>query len=148
MWQPAPLRPAGACGNPPLSAQQVHVAIPFKNQLQELFNVFLDEAIDFHKRNLKEYVSTVEPNPRQSVIDVLNGYLTEYVVKEGETVIEERINALKKNVEPIFIMSLYWGLVGSCDASSRTKFDVWIKERQNLPSKGSIFDFSYDVMDS
>ena len=66
---------------------------PFKNQLQELFNVFLDEAIDFHKRNVKEYVATVEPNLWQSVLDVLNGYLKEYMIREGETVSKERVDA-------------------------------------------------------
>jgi dynein heavy chain len=120
---------------------------PFKAQFQDLFLCFLDEALDFHKRNLREYVATVEPNLWRSVLDVVSGYLKEYVLREGETISKERTDALKKNVEAIFVMGLCWGVAGSCDAPSRTKFDAWIKERQNLPSKGTIFDFSYDVME-
>ena len=121
---------------------------PYKDQLQQLMDLLLDDALDFHKRNLKEYVPTVEPNLWRGVLDMLNGFFKEYVVKEGESVSKERLDALKLNVEPVFVMSLCWGIAGSCDAKSRTKFDQWIKEKKNLPSKGTIFDYCFDVQES
>jgi dynein heavy chain, axonemal len=121
----------------------------FTSQLQTLFDDILDAAIDFHKRNLKEYVKTVEPNLWRSILNILDGFLKEYVVPEGESVPKEREEALAQNYEQIFTFAIMWGIAGSGDAASRGKFSEWLLENapKGVPTKGSTFDYSYDVKD-
>ncbi|KAJ1485019.1 hydrolytic ATP binding site of dynein motor region D1-domain-containing protein, partial [Baffinella frigidus] len=121
------------------------VVEPFKPQLQALFDALFDESIDFHKRNLKEYVRTVEPNLWRSVLNIIDGFFTEYVPQEGEVIEKERLDALKSNIEPIFIFALSWGIAGACDWESRAKFDVWIKGKKSLPFTSMVFEQLYDV---
>jgi dynein heavy chain len=104
----------------------------FTSQLQTLFDKILDAAIDFHKRYLKEYVKTVEPNLWRSILNILDGFLKEYVVPEGELVPKEREEALAQNYEQIFTFAIMWGIAGSSDAASRGKFSEWLLE--NAPN--------------
>ena len=118
-----------------------------KQQLLKLFDALLDEAIDFHKRNLREYVKTVEPNLWRSVLNLIDGFLIEYVSRDGEEIQKDRIDALKFNIEPILLFSLTWGIAGACDSQSRSKFDEWIKGKKAIPFKPTIFEQKYDVVD-
>jgi len=118
---------------------------PHADKFKKLFDAHLDDAIDFHKRNLKEYVATVEPNLWRSTLNVIDGFLVEYIAKEGDVIDKERLEALKDNVENIFFLALIWGIGGACDDTSRAKFDEYIKTKKNFPAKGTVFDYSYDV---
>ena len=121
----------------------------YRSQLQKLFDSMLDEALDFHKRNIKEYVKTVEPNLWRSVLNILDGFLKEYVVLEDQVIDKEREEALAQNYEQIFTFALMWGIGGSADSASREKLSGWIRDHapKGIPTKGSVFDYSYDVMD-
>jgi len=118
-------------------------------QLQALFDTTLDAALDFHQRNLKEYVNTVQPNLWRSIFNILDGFLKEYIVAEGEVVEKEREEALTHNVEQIFMFAMIWGVSASSDTVSRSKFSDWIRENgpKGIPAKGNVFDYSYDVND-
>jgi dynein heavy chain len=53
----------------------------YSSTLKALFNDLLDQVLDFHKRNLKEFVATVEPNLWRSVLNIIDGFLKEYNVE-------------------------------------------------------------------
>ena len=119
----------------------------FRPQLQALFDFTLDAALDFHQRNLKEYVRTVQPNLWRSILNILDGFLKEYIVAEGEVVEKERLEALSQNFEQIFMFAMIWGISSSSDTESRSKFNGWIRENgpKGIPAKGNVFDYSLDV---
>jgi dynein heavy chain len=121
----------------------------FRPQLQSLFDSMLDSALDYHQRNLKEYVKTVQPNLWRSILNILDGFLKEYIMPEGETVSKEREEALAQNYEQIFMFAIMWGIGGSADNASRIKFSDWLRESgpKGIPNKGSTFDYHYNVID-
>ena len=113
-----------------------------------LFNEMLDEVLDFHKRNLKEFVATVEPNLWRSVLNIIDGFLKEYHVSEGQDIDPERLAALIHNLEPIFVFAIVWGIGGAVNTESKAKMDTWIRSKKNLPAKNTVFDYSYDALES
>ena len=90
-----------------------------------LFNEMLDDVLDFHKRNLKEFVPTVEPNLWRSVLNIIDGFLKEYHVSEGQDIDPDRLAALVHNLEPIFVFAIVWGIGGATDTDSKAKMDTW-----------------------
>jgi len=118
---------------------------PYSTVFKGLFNELLDEVLDFHKRNLKEFVATVEPNLWRSVLNVVDGFLQEYVLQEGQVIENERLEALKQNLEPIFMFAIVWGIGGAVDVPSKAKMDVWMRGKKNFPAKMTVFDYFYDV---
>ena len=78
----------------------------------------VDQVLDFHKRNPKEIVSTVEPNLR-SVLNIFDGFLKEHIVQDGKTILPERLDVLKHNLEPIFVLAIVWGTGGAYDTRPR-----------------------------
>eukprot|EP00960_Hanusia_phi_P026860 746504-Hanusia_phi.AAC.16 len=117
----------------------------YQKDFKKLFDQLFDDALDFHYRELSEYVKTVEPNRWRSVLNIIDGFLKEYRVREGESVDKEKVENFKNNIEPIFLFSLTWGIAGSCDDRSRNKFNEWIRMKKNLPQKGSVFEYLFNI---
>lgn len=46
---------------------------------------------------------------------------------QGETVPADRLSAVSKLIEPWFLFALVWSIGGTCDGSSRKKFDQFIR---------------------
>jgi hypothetical protein len=61
----------------------------YSSKLKALINDLLDQVLDFHKRNPVEFVSTVEPNLWRSVLNIFDGFLKEYIVQDGKTILPE-----------------------------------------------------------
>eukprot|EP00961_Rhodomonas_salina_P210143 2837303-Rhodomonas_salina.1 len=118
---------------------------PYRDQLQKLFDDIFEDALDFHRRNLKEYVKTVEPNLWKSVLNLFDGFLKEYIPREGETTELARVEVLNQTLEPIFMFSMLWGIGGACDYPSKKKYDEFLKSKKSLPAKGLLFDYAYDT---
>lgn len=120
---------------------------PFAPVFKGLFNELLDDVLDFHKRDMREFVATVQPNLWRSVLNIIDGFLTEYIIQKGQTLEQERMDALKQNLEPIFVFAIVWGIGGAVDVESKVKMNEWMRSKKNFPARMTVFDYYYDAVE-
>jgi dynein heavy chain len=70
-----------------------------------------------------------------------------YIIQDGQTIEQERLDVLKQNLEPIFVFAIVWGTGGACDAASKAKMNEWMRSKKNMPAKLTVFDYAYDVLE-
>merc|ERR1719500_2220189 len=99
-------------------------------KMEKLFKFFLEDGIDFVRRNVHEFVPTVNGNLVFSLLKFLETFIEPYQKKEGDP---ELLPNQKKRVpdlmESWFIFSFIWSLGATCDGKSREKFDAYFRKR-------------------
>ena len=61
----------------------------------------------------------MEPNLWRSVLSIFEGFLKEYIVQDGKTILPERLDVIQENLEPIFVFAIVWGTGGAYDTRPR-----------------------------
>ncbi|XP_074644244.1 dynein axonemal heavy chain 1-like [Tubulanus polymorphus] len=124
----------------------------YKDKLQGLFDFFLEDSIKFLRKNMKEFVASMDSNLTFSLTKLLDCFFAPFIPKEGEKPIpEERLARVVELIEPWFIFSLLWSVGATCDNDSQHKFDQWLREKTKefgislvFPEEGSVYDYMLD----
>ncbi|XP_060604387.1 dynein axonemal heavy chain 1-like isoform X2 [Ruditapes philippinarum] len=139
----------------------------YKEKLQELFDKFMEPAIDFVRHNVREIVGTVDCNLVFSFLKLLECFFTPFMPKEalmikkseanvsgkvGEKPIPaERLARIEELIEPWFIFALVWSIGMTGDHDSQLKFSKWIKEKMKAegikmlyPEEENVFAYNLD----
>ena len=123
-------------------------------QLQKLFDDYLDPCIFWLRRNIEEPVPTVDNNLCMSCLNVMDCYMNTYIVKEGidEPLSKHRLDQLAKTIEPMFLFAFTWSLGCTGDLNGREKFDKWFRGHMQekgvqmpFPDEGMVYDYVLDT---
>jgi dynein heavy chain, axonemal len=91
-----------------------------------LFKLYLEESIEFLRRNIKEPLPTVNNNLLCSLMKIFDCYLVDYTESELKKIPVEDLEVLEKVIDPIFMFSLIWSVGCTGDAEGRLKFSEFI----------------------
>ena len=126
---------------------------PFEADVAALSLKYLDPLVTFVRRNLKEYVPSVDNNLVVSFFNMFNGYIATHLpppVPAGTPTAPERIELMKRTLCPLFFFSLVWSVGASCDEKGRTLFDQKLRAMmvenghgEVLPPEESVYDWYY-----
>ncbi|KAJ1557997.1 hypothetical protein HK096_004145, partial [Nowakowskiella sp. JEL0078] len=124
----------------------------FKPAMISLFDHYMEPALEFNRKCVKETIPTTNGNLSQSLMRILFCLMTPFSNPNPDAIPTE-INAnFSKSIEPYFLFSLIWSVGATSDLDGRKKFDVWLRERMSLkspdiifPSEGLIYDYVFDL---
>lgn len=121
---------------------------PYREQLVQLFNTYLEGAIEYVRLNVREMNSTVDANLCFSMLKLLRCFFEPFELKEEMEITDEARNAIGTWIEYWFIFSLIWSVGASCYEDGRAKFDVWLREAMKtagsavpFPDECSVYDY-------
>ncbi|KAK3096562.1 hypothetical protein FSP39_001310 [Pinctada imbricata] len=125
---------------------------PYKETLEELFGKFMQPAIKFARKEVKEIVPTVDCNLVFSLLKLLDCFFTPFVPQEGDKPIpQERLDRIAELIEPWFLFSLIWSIGATGDNDSWSKFSKWLREKMKkeecklpFPEEGIVHDYVLD----
>eukprot|EP00759_Apiculatamorpha_spiralis_P058926 PhF_6_TR948/c0_g1_i1/m.1749/K10408/DNAH; dynein heavy chain, axonemal len=123
----------------------------FEQELKDLCTAYIDPLVLFVRRNLKEYVPTVDNNLIHSLFNVMDAFIVQFTPTPATAdMTPERFDIAKKSNRPLFLMSAIWSIGASCDATSRPEFDRCFRDllaKNNdtayFPSEGSVYDHTW-----
>ncbi|XP_071830856.1 dynein axonemal heavy chain 1-like isoform X2 [Apostichopus japonicus] len=128
------------------------VIVPFTEKLQELFNKFLEESIEFIRRNCKEIVSSMNSNLTLSLTKLMDCFFVPFLPREGQPPIpEENLDRIVELIEPWFIFSLIWTVGATINSDGRKKYSAWLREKMKkenvvlqFPDDKLVYDYKLD----
>uniref|UniRef100_A0A7S3ZAX1 AAA+ ATPase domain-containing protein n=1 Tax=Lotharella globosa TaxID=91324 RepID=A0A7S3ZAX1_9EUKA len=127
---------------------------PLEAPLQKLFDDFIDEAVDFMRRNLDEPVPSTNSAQCKSTMAIIDSFFLPYCpTVDGKTLVKpEEVAHLVKNVGSVFIQALVWGVGGTTTQKGREKFEGWLHKRMDEvkftsgPERDmSIYDYTFNL---
>ncbi|CUG87383.1 dynein heavy chain, putative [Bodo saltans] len=125
-----------------------------QNQIVTLAETYLDPMISFVRRNVKEYVSSVDNNLVHSFFNMFNGYIAAIqpppLPGGANPMTTERLEQLTNAAAPLFFMSMIWSVGATCDEDGRELFSNELRQmlRQNdhtqhIPEGETVYDWCY-----
>ncbi|XP_064422227.1 dynein axonemal heavy chain 1 [Latimeria chalumnae] len=122
---------------------------PFREQLESLFDRFLQDSITFVRKTVKEVTASTDSNLTTSLLKLMDCFFQPFLPREGQRGIPpEKMNRIGELIEPWFIFSLIWSVGATGDAQSCVVFSRWLREKMNkeniwldFPSEGLVYDF-------
>ena len=96
--------------------------------LEKFIDLYIEDTIEFMRRNCKEVVTTVDNNICQSLFRILDCYFQEsYVETEIKKITAEEVTNLETVLESLFIFALVWSICCTVDHTGREKLDKYIR---------------------
>ncbi|XP_064629143.1 dynein axonemal heavy chain 1-like isoform X2 [Lineus longissimus] len=131
---------------------------PYKERLTELFEIFMEDCINFIRKNVKEIVGSMDSTLTFSLLKLLDCFFAPFIPKEaklrhaGEKPIpEERIARIVELIDAWFIFSLVWTVGATCDNDGRKKFSDFVRKKCKeakldlpFPDEGLVYDYRLD----
>eukprot|EP00912_Choanoflagellata_sp_UC4_P002384 UC4_evm1s1504 len=121
----------------------------YKDQIEKLFDVYMDKCVQYVRKNLNEIVRTIDSNLCQSIMRLMDCFFKPFIPKNEEDKIPAwRMDAIPDLIEPWFFFSLMWSVGGSVDETGRSKFSSFLRDmmKENdatlpFPPEGDIYDY-------
>ncbi|KAJ3337634.1 hypothetical protein HDU93_000777, partial [Gonapodya sp. JEL0774] len=132
------------------------IALDFGEIVNSLFEIYLQPALDFVRRNVKEFVATTNPSLALSLMKIMHSMIVPIFRQEqnidGTTQeTPNKYSHFETFVEPFFFFSLIWSVGATSDSEGRKKFDSWMRgkfkehsPRIAFPENGCVHDFKFD----
>ncbi|XP_033219684.1 dynein heavy chain 2, axonemal [Belonocnema kinseyi] len=114
----------------------------FQEEMNELFEKFVDKVIDFKRFNCEETIPVPELNAVQSLCKLLEVLATN---KNGVELHDDRdeFNAICKMW---FLFCMIWSLCASVNEEGREKMDNFIREMEGtFPIKDTVYEYYVDI---
>ncbi|KAL9652089.1 hypothetical protein ABK040_015890 [Willaertia magna] len=138
---------------------------PHVEELMNLFNLMLEDALYFVRHDVREYIPTVDSNLIHSCFNTIDTLLVEFdpslsrkkkksfsFEEEENKGAENKLVKLPSLIEPFFLFSLVWSVGASCDQEGRKLFDIFLREKMKekklkslYPNEGLVYDYFYDT---
>lgn len=135
---------------------QNSVPVEFQSEIPNLrrwSETLVSSLILFVRRNCVEIVPTVDSNLFQSTLKIVSSLLNDFLSSKsnGDKDSEENVNVAEL-VKGIFVFSITWGIGGSINGPSRSKFDAQFRElvaptdlKSAMPGSGKVYDWKFDT---
>uniref|UniRef100_A0A6I8PKH9 Dynein axonemal heavy chain 1 n=1 Tax=Ornithorhynchus anatinus TaxID=9258 RepID=A0A6I8PKH9_ORNAN len=122
---------------------------PFREELHNLFDRFLEASINFVRRSVKEVIASTNSNLTMSLLKLMDCCVKPFLTKLLG--LEPNETILAKMIEPWFIFSLVWSVGATGDAGSRKAFSLWLRKKMKkeqvsllFPEDGLVFEYRLD----
>eukprot|EP00466_Bigelowiella_natans_P015986 jgi/Bigna1/46472/estExt_Genewise1.C_40322 len=122
--------------------------------LKTLFDQFLDESVDFMRRNLKEPVPSTNSAMAKSCFALIDALLLPYVpLVDGKYLVKaDDMPHLVEHIASCFIQGLVWAVGGTTDQAGREKFNEFLrgkfaeKKCEGVPPEDhSLYDYNFNL---
>nr|XP_009665828.1 PREDICTED: dynein heavy chain 1, axonemal [Struthio camelus australis] len=125
---------------------------PFSEQLASLFRRFLEEAISFVRKSVKEIIASTDSNLTRSLLMLLECLFQPFISIEGiRSIPQEKTARIGELIEPWFMFALIWSVGATGDSQSRAAFSLWLREKMAkekiqllFPEEGLVYDYKLD----
>ncbi|KAL4440889.1 hypothetical protein ABPG74_009302 [Tetrahymena malaccensis] len=120
------------------------------DRLKLLFDKLLQPCLTFLRKQCKEIVVTGDNNLTQSLQRILNSYFAEYAETEFKRIPSEEIDNLQNMIDQLFIFSLIWSVMATCDSESRQKFSEFYRSLFmtvtdcGFPQEDSVYNYFWN----
>ncbi|RKO93938.1 dynein heavy chain, N-terminal region 2-domain-containing protein, partial [Blyttiomyces helicus] len=129
----------------------LQLAAVFKTDIQPLFATYLEDGMEFLRKNIKEAVPTTNGNLAASLMKILYCMLTPFMRAEGDGPPVDQLEMFTDFLEPYFLFSFIWSVGATSDTESRKKIDSWLREKMTtnppkipFPDEGTVHDYAFD----
>ncbi|EDV25795.1 uncharacterized protein TRIADDRAFT_23475 [Trichoplax adhaerens] len=109
-------------------------------QLQRLFDKYVQKVLDYKQAHCTELVPTTELNNIKSLCRLFDALAT------AENGVQPNDDYYTKMIELWFLFALIWSICASVDEHSRKKMDNYLREIEGqFPSKDTIYEYFVDA---
>ncbi|PAA45958.1 hypothetical protein BOX15_Mlig009546g7, partial [Macrostomum lignano] len=136
-----------------------------KAKLETLFATYMEDAIEFVRKGLKEIVPTTNGQLTFSLLKMMDTFFKPFMKsdelelgtrrkkkEEEKTLPQEVLDKIGDVLEPWFFFSLVWSVGATCDNDSRKKFDRFLRGRMSndegvkykFPEEGLVYDYFFN----
>ncbi|KAJ2998719.1 Dynein heavy chain 7, axonemal [Globomyces sp. JEL0801] len=121
-----------------------------KSFLQELFEHFIPETLQFVRSDCKEVAPTADIGLVNSLIRLFNCFLKSIAGKSPDE--NEKEFQLPQRLQNWFLFCMVWSIGGSLDSASQIKFDSIVRKQiksmkepiiLDIPGDGLVYDYLY-----
>jgi dynein heavy chain len=115
-----------------------------------MFSEYLENSLEFMRKNIKEVSPTVNNNLVSSLMKIMDCFFIPYTETEIKKVSQEDIEILESMIENLFIFALIWSVGSTTDYDGRLMFNQWLRDqiksnpKVKMPETGSIYDYQFD----
>ncbi|XP_077133083.1 dynein axonemal heavy chain 1 isoform X2 [Ranitomeya variabilis] len=125
---------------------------PYVEQLEALFSRFLQDAIQFVHRSVKEVIASTASNLVLSLLKLLDCFFQPFIPREGQKKIpQEKLDRIGELVESWFMFSLIWSVGITGDSDGRLLFSRFLRDKMAsekvtilFPEDGLVYDYVLD----
>ncbi|XP_058497468.1 dynein axonemal heavy chain 1 [Solea solea] len=125
---------------------------PYTEQLNSLFDRFLQDSITFVHTSVKEVITSLDSNLACSLLKLMDCFFNPFDIKQDQRPPpQKKLERVKELIEPWFIFSLVWSVGATGDAASRQRFSTWLRNKMaeekiqlSLPDEGLVYDYRLD----
>ncbi|XP_025927284.1 dynein heavy chain 1, axonemal [Apteryx rowi] len=125
---------------------------PFSERLASLFRRFLEEAISFVRKSVKEIIASTDSNLTRSLLMLLECLFQPFIPIEGiRSIPQEKAARIGELIEPWFMFALIWSVGATGDSQSHVAFSLWLREKMAkekiqllFPEEGLVYDYKLD----
>ena len=121
-----------------------------------LFDILLQQSIDFIRNHCIEPVPSVDNNLCKSLMNIIDCLLKPFIqspdIDEEEKIPAKIIQGINDGADSLFIFALIWSVGATTNSKGRKKFDSFLKLttdqlglKCNLPKDGLLFDYLFDL---
>jgi dynein heavy chain, axonemal len=103
-------------------------------RLRAMFTALVPPLIHWVRRNVRETITTVDPNLCVGCFRIFDALLATYHRSELNPLDATTRSHLATLIPPVMLFAVVWSVGGSCDKASRPAFDV--KFRETLAASG------------
>uniref|UniRef100_A0A8C5QQJ6 Dynein axonemal heavy chain 1 n=1 Tax=Leptobrachium leishanense TaxID=445787 RepID=A0A8C5QQJ6_9ANUR len=125
---------------------------PFTERLETLFSHYLEDAVMFVRRSVKEIIASTDSNLVMSLLRLLECFFHPFIPQEGhKRIAQEKLNRVAELIEPWFFFSLVWSVGITADSDGRVLFTNWLRHKMIsekaemlFPEEGLVYDYMLD----
>ena len=104
----------------------------YDEEISHLSERFIEQSLEFLRKNIKEAVITTNGNLVCSLFKILSGLLVKYEISKDQVVaLTTDSSSFQTCLKPFFIFSLIWSVGVTSDNDGRSKFSFWLRSYMN-----------------
>jgi len=122
--------------------------------LMDLFNRYLEDAVNFVRKRLKEPCPSVDNNLASSVMRVIETFFEKFTAPEAKyKKYNDEMKIIENNIEGIFYYSFVWSMGVTTNEEGRKRFNEYFLKKVNencidpkfaFPQDGNVYDYMFD----
>jgi len=120
--------------------------------LEKLFKTYLEDGIEYVKKNCRETVSTMPNAVAQSLMKLMDCYVVLYRETEYKKIPTEDLDNFESSIESLFFFCLIWSVGSTVDLDGRRRFNIYLRETMTknnavtvFPEEASIYDYNFNL---
>jgi dynein heavy chain len=127
----------------------------YRTGLQNHFDRYLAPSLSFLRKNMKEIVPTVDCQMVQSLLNIiecwLSPYYPEYEDEDPSKTQSKLPSHFELTIEYFVFFGLVWSIGASTDHEGRRKFDTYLRGvmstgcKAEFPPEGTVYDYCYNA---